>query len=85
MERLTKRRKSQRKSKALKDLNKDLTFTPKINKKSSQLDRKRGQGDQRFVQLHNLVSNPFPKTEKGRELHKKERTKTKGKGNEDFS
>lgn len=56
MERLTKR-KSKKRSKALRDMDKDLTFTPQINRKSSKLDRKRAKSKKnRHEQLHNLVS-----------------------------
>lgn len=57
MDRLTKR--LDKKSKVISDMNRDCTFTPKINKKSKMLDRKRGRGKNRYQQLHKLV-NLYP-------------------------
>ena len=63
MDRLTKR-KNKKNTKAEIEMSKELTFTPKINKKSDQLDKKRGKSRNRYIQLHNLVSLQTPKRPK---------------------
>lgn len=58
MDRLTKI-KEKKYSRVVREMNKDLTFTPKINKKSKILDKKRNgnRSVKRYNRLHEVVSN----------------------------